>query len=981
MSLVAAALLLLATPGQVETSSADGHTNRYVAFLVDASSSMTWGPTPIYDRERFSKPRVGSDVARIRYDAVELMSRMLAIGDKLLILRFNHECPPKYGQGNGAAFLNMRAERFDPKVHEFPTDWISVDDAGLRKVHDYCRIFNQKDDLLDYDGTNILSALKVLLKHANRLPANSTIEVVLLTDGVDNEWKTKMEENPDDARKWLEETWRDLSKDLEQRRMIVHCVMLAANLSAAEISAGEEFLMRLANLSGGEYHKISSNHELIMTIFHLVKNMRGLWYRTEDVSANGSKTLELSFDKIAEFSGLVYEYNPMPQKQDLKWKTTRFPKISPVWNPELADMSQYKGNWDVYSFIKSQKPRGQSRLTLSASDWPLAARLLKSTVEPILVLESPKKLDYDRYEALEIRVLVKNELGFSSEQFEVNAQIRAPEGDILFETKLELNAKENAFYSKIDLSNLRILSKEADLYILSIYAVGVPTKNGESHPLEGFRFDFGERVIKVNNRLQLCAESDVGIIKHPRDELNVNLYTKYPIACEQIVLSVKHVASVVTDSLPIIPPQVVLNKDAQCGRGKLQLRYAANTKLIGGTKGDVTLSFADPQGKVAVDLDPGPLKVDVAIQLAKFKLLNEKDLRLKITEGGGCLTVTIGLEDNLGPWAKNISVYLQSNQIGENGVQLWLAQAQSVKGTRLKDLSIGDTFEICGVYRLPESANRREPLSATLRLEGEGVQSKDVPLVVDVIPVSLNLDQLSIPTVSPGGKVQGVVKARLSEGAHWPRRVQAQLDLPVGLSVGIGELDIMPNVDVEIPILVLASPSVTCGQYKVSGTLLAKSDANQPPITKPFDVEVKVDTLVLEMRVPQSTRDGDGGPRNVGWVWKELDSDDLLELFEIPSVRALRVRTALNEQLKKHEVLATPLGNASQRAHILPAPGIERVDVSNEYRMTMPSVSTAFQHSPYKTTITVSAEGYESRVVSLNVWFRDLGDLFSVERK
>ena len=174
-----------------------------VILLIDVSGSMADKDGQLKSNNRPKEDWNGSDPDRMRWDAVKLLVDLLDSRDRVLIRRFNEECPARFEPVSDESRIPQffpDGSRFVDAAQDFPAKFTRCGDkqewdALISRIGQFNKRLkkptertNPNDDgwTLDQGGTNIIAALESLEKAVADEPSRKK-RVILLTDGCDND--------------------------------------------------------------------------------------------------------------------------------------------------------------------------------------------------------------------------------------------------------------------------------------------------------------------------------------------------------------------------------------------------------------------------------------------------------------------------------------------------------------------------------------------------------------------------------------------------------------------------------------------------------------------------------------------------------------------------------------------------------------------------------------------------------------------------
>jgi hypothetical protein len=568
--ILAAALLLAGGPLAAQTPESRGLD---VVVLVDVSSSMFRSPQ---DEAR------GADRERIRWDAVKLAADLLAVDDRLMIQRFNHECPPDYrdDQERVLAFFDADQKRPLLEADDFPQRLIHLVGQERTELENRVAQFNTTSDWLgslDRGETGIVNALNVIARRIGRPAPGRQTHVVLLTDGVDS--------NHGDYAS-LERLRQALSSYTGDRPghepIPIHTIGLgltapvaaapttapgnpgkpgecrAADDSAAAASSegrhAEQFLLRISALTSGNYYRAQTNRDLIRIFLSLIRDLKGAWFQQShfDPAPGGEREIgPTPVSGIVDLGALAFEIDPgatgprttAPLSRPL---ATEWIGLAGALAPQPVRRTGKNGAaYDYYYFGKTSRaetekspfaelPRG-ARLALTApgSERPQEIILVKKTQDALFAMQRPEEgARFYRNQALKVELRMAESAFFEADQFEATARLLcagnaggSEAATPLAEVALAPDAANRRFTGAIPLGALVPGEAPVDYYTLAVTVRGKPqTENS----LGGFQLDLPPRTIAVDNTLLLEPVSPIELTETQSNKL-INIAASHPV--------------------------------------------------------------------------------------------------------------------------------------------------------------------------------------------------------------------------------------------------------------------------------------------------------------------------------------------------------------------------------------------------------------------------------------------------------------------
>ena len=577
----------LSLSGLSPTASAQNAASEGIDFvlLVDVSRSM------VTFTEKGSIPVIpdGSDPQRIRWDAAKLLLDLLGPGDRLMVCRFNHACPPVMNESGQM----QDDEKFVQYFRENPKDFMNAWRADFNQDFDKLPMgrvrlatginqFNRDDDnipgqgigYLDVGGTRIIGALSTI---ASRLktsfkanPSVSTdrpIHVILLTDGLDEDYEAKKyadyEAETDAEKSPLRSALGFYTGDdqlaIRQRvRIPVHCVGLnLAGQGNEKAKKSRHLLGQISKMSGGTFQEVRDSSGLMKFFLCMTKNLRRYWYQEitdpqvlihETTVTNDLVELGiLSFRESLE-NRPKYAIEPTVVEPKLDWSG-----VDEAPTPDLIRTGKDASLYRYYYFGRSVDSAGGlqaspfSKITERASLGITIPRdpnqrlvLLKGTVKPLfeMIIPEANSPAYRRHEILVIQAEMISSRHFQPTHFELTATVRllakkpqngdadsdrgpihvscatftpgqfGQEDHELRSVPLSPGTLENekiVFTGEIPILSLPATTNAMDSYEITVTARGLTG----SHALSDMQQDLPPRMIDVQNSLVLEAVSAV----------------------------------------------------------------------------------------------------------------------------------------------------------------------------------------------------------------------------------------------------------------------------------------------------------------------------------------------------------------------------------------------------------------------------------------------------------------------------------------
>lgn len=328
-----------------------------VILLIDVSGSMSKQDGSIvqgYQKGSWD----GSDQDRIRWDAVKLLLDLLDADDRILIKRFNHQCPAAtsgplmipqvFPDGTPLSLQNDFSQGFIPCDVQSRTELGSIINRFNVRLNNRPRprdAIPRHDDgwTLDQGGTNIIDSLislKDAIQNAQARSSKREIRIILLTDGCDQniDQYVKNSDLPGPDPSYRPEMDSEAIKGkirflLTPARIPVYTFGL--NLKAAvtddfnhkkiltsviqegslievqtphyQRTKSRSFLQEISTLTRGEFLEVSAASQLLPRYVSLIRDLKGLWHKKELINAGDPHaSRELSIPIVSLISDFRY---------------------------------------------------------------------------------------------------------------------------------------------------------------------------------------------------------------------------------------------------------------------------------------------------------------------------------------------------------------------------------------------------------------------------------------------------------------------------------------------------------------------------------------------------------------------------------------------------------------------------------------------------------------------------------------------------
>jgi len=926
-----------------------------LVILVDVSRSMHTDPSDIRSNPA-EEPASGSDPQRIRYDAVKLVADLLTPQDRMLVQRFNVNCPPKPAENYPAQYLAAGGYRLLQQGPDFPAELLLLSEENRKRLEAVIDRYNVSDDyagLLDDDGTRIVAALQAVAARLGKPVPGRRMHVILLTDGKDNDafpGDSQIAPQYTDARSLEAALDYYTGKRRGDDPIPIHTIGLATsgNGKCELDGVGEEFLLRLASMSGGGYHRAESNHDLIQIFVDLVRQLKGAWSpdRPYEVQPGDSLTVApMPVTGIVDLGALAFEIDAQapPKRRTYPPRipvTQQWTDLAGAAEPSAVRRTSKRGS--VYDYTYYGKSNADEVTGSPFKDLPVTARLgmqmheaarpqkltiMKRTHEPIFrVLEPREGAVFHRHQALEISVRLIDSEFFQPDDFQVRAVLTVAGGlpgkhaaPPLPPINLQLVPGSREFRGVYSLAQIRPGKMAADYYTLQIRALGKP---GRPMSLAGDRHDLPSRVVTVNNDLLLESRPNEVELTHAARQIPINLRTPYPVL-DDIVLRASFTAGqeesskgceLTTADGPLVKGRLVLQR----GTAEVKIGFASDALL---PRGGVAykpglISITDPAGLLKENLN---IPVKLVIGLARLKCSAETVWVEAKEQPTSSEALEIDLAGSEESEVDQMSVEIRRRAFGKSGPgpdkielsaqELWLQAGEGDPqpiGRRSQRISISrkTPFRI-RLYTMQTLEPGKHDYEIVAR--GRGAEELRIPVQVVFSPPKLEVRQDAVTVyLSPQGAINGAFEVKL-HGVG--RRSDAVLLAPKGNAFRFERLEgtqaaTEPRFEVEmdrtsvttgragwtaVPFTVQSARPVVCGRYRCSAAL-------EPELAAPVAVTINVVVNALVVESPWVAPDG------LSLRWRPAEEIPMLHLFDYPAHKVIRVRTALNDPLSSKQV-------------------------------------------------------------------------------
>lgn len=533
-----------------------------LVLLVDVSRS-NW---------EFEKAkRNGSDPDRVRWDAVKLVLDLLGADDRVMVQRFNNSSPPTVSDvGQGGAMSQREAfEKFGlfKAGDEFDGRLQFMTAANRAELERKVFVFNRRGDefkgvaeggVLDYGGTKIVDALQVVANRLKSQPIGRPTHVILLTDGLDDEFSEKNYGSESVLRQAL-----GFFAD-EDRRVPIHTLGLNLDSdgktgSAAEHSANaakaRKLLQSISHITGGEFREAATSAQLIPFFLEFMRKLKGYWLEDLVFQPGGDSTVvtpRMVVNGIIDLGIMSYEVprsepdkkfatDPPQKPVSLKWLGLEEHKYdaplaqAPRSGKRSSRASGSAERDSIYHFFyfgptadggvleRSPFSQYENPVTLQmqvnqGSDTQHLV-LLKGTAELFRLISPAPEAAFQRTQAMAVRVAMTDSQHFKPEHFRVFAKIArlGRMADVAAAKQYELNPElaplgdhKTDFVVRVPLTELPFEGPDRELYEVAVWIEGKSQPDVlENHALSGNRRDLSGRSFVVENKLVLNPIANV----------------------------------------------------------------------------------------------------------------------------------------------------------------------------------------------------------------------------------------------------------------------------------------------------------------------------------------------------------------------------------------------------------------------------------------------------------------------------------------
>jgi hypothetical protein len=555
-------------------------------MLVDVSGSM-WEDV---------KKQPGNDPQRLRWDAVKLVLDLLTDDDRIVILPFNDQCP--------ASILPKGSSKRIPVPGRLEQELRSVNKSERAKLESRILTFihdmnttppsNSNEANVDDGGTGILNALGFAKKILAARREARKAAVILLTDG--EEYTTLTRDSPDEklveTGKWKSDPRIQFFVD---NGIPVHTFGLGT-------TAKMSFLNELAVIAKGGGLHVMENRQLVEAFRTLIWSLRDCFTKKIDLNDPGSLSSKVA--GIVDLGILCYEhvgaaespdgrrtlFAPQPLPKMYWTGAAQFPPQNPLTGKNFPTKLAGGGlgperpsGYAFYYFDGRQRegdPRGTmfrlaDTLTLQFDD-----SLRQKDVQGFFVKRIPpqfeiklKESTFFRHEPIPLRVTMENAGRFTSDQFEVTAEMFPPQrpSDRRVATALSAVAPTEFAVQPGEFTAADLPSEGGmiDHYVLKVTVWEKPRGRNS------YQYELPTRTIAIKNVVLLKHAPESVVLDRSKSQQQVTLTAVFPFRGE-LPLRVSRVMPRGADGSPLdrkrflvptIPPTIgddqVTLKDGQ----------------------------------------------------------------------------------------------------------------------------------------------------------------------------------------------------------------------------------------------------------------------------------------------------------------------------------------------------------------------------------------------------------------------------------
>ncbi|MEZ5941395.1 MAG: hypothetical protein R3C18_08395 [Planctomycetaceae bacterium] len=507
----------------------------------------------------------GSDPQRIRWRAIQLLVDMLDANDRVLIQRFNHSCPanPDCMLNEGAPTEELVFSTVlgtDPEADlldegkDFPNQLWSCDKAHRDPLNECLNRFNkpvQDAPFLDHGGTDICEALAVAFKAIERrTESRRPVRILLLSDGADSRFREAGETLlTGSTGQWsldIERLQELMTEEWSQKRggggavrfpqilddnLQLHTIGL--NLKYGEQAQG--FLEQLAVNGNGKYHAAEKATELIELYRNLIRDIKGLWERSEalhpgaSISVGATKDLRsLRFLAYRQPNNATTISKPELRRTTSSWDATDFPlqyasghrlirrqQVDPLYDYFFCGPTEAAGgaNDELSPFAKLDRNDSPFLEVTSIDRVPVNTLQFKDVGQlfPDWRIATKSENTVSRGDLFRLPVALPIESSFDLRGFEFECQLTevGPDGEVRLQPQvLQIPGSSPVIHLEELLATTWAQNLDRRTFRLEAKAVGVKTADGTSHALTGFYRMLEPLTINVRNRLSLEFSPD-----------------------------------------------------------------------------------------------------------------------------------------------------------------------------------------------------------------------------------------------------------------------------------------------------------------------------------------------------------------------------------------------------------------------------------------------------------------------------------------
>jgi hypothetical protein len=598
-----------------------------LVLLVDVSRS-NW--------EFEAAKRNGSDPDRVRWDAVKLVLDLLSPSDRVMVQRFNNESPPTVinpGTDDASRDAAQKKKTYLDALEQYkffkPDDEFEgrlqfLTKANREKLQRKAFVFNRRDDafpnvdqegVMDFAGTKIVQALQVVGRRLKTQPVGRQTHVILLTDGLDEDFDEKNYGSESVLR-------RSLSFfSNEDRRIPIHTLGLNLKAEGKEGAIKARTLLRsISHITGGEFKEAATSEQLIPFFLEFMRKLKGYWLEDLVYQPGGEQTVVtprmvvngiidlgiMSYEVISGQADKKYSTDPPQKPVSLEWLGLREhnydapSKQAPRSGKPSARSDGGAVRDSIYHFFYFGPPAiggelGRSpfaqyenpvtlQMQVNKSSDTQHLVLLKGTAELFRLISPAPEAAFQRTQSMAVRVAMTDSQHFKPESFQVFAKIARlghmddPGAAKQFELQPESappgnqNAAgdhETDFVVRVPLTELPFEGPDKELYEVAVWIEGKSKPDiQQNHALSGNRRDLSSRSFVVENKLVLNPIANVELTQ---DKL---------VAMIPVSTSLSDVVDKLELGFQFLPPTRMVNGKPERLADSLFKVQPANGKLV-----------------------------------------------------------------------------------------------------------------------------------------------------------------------------------------------------------------------------------------------------------------------------------------------------------------------------------------------------------------------------------------------------------------